>query len=97
MTTVIDGTTGSSIAGAGTVVGNLAVGGNLTVTGTITGSGAVLQVVNSSTGAVATGTTQIPSDDTIPQLLHLARLFRSLVHSIVHVHIHNTHDGQCDD
>ena len=30
-------------------------------------SGSVLQVVNSSTGAVATGTTLIPSDDTIPQ------------------------------
>lgn len=37
-------------------------------TGTITGvPGAVLQVVNSSTGALATGTTIIPSDDTIPQ------------------------------
>ena len=37
-------------------------------TGTITGvPGAVLQMVNSSTGAVATGTTLIPSDDTIPQ------------------------------
>jgi hypothetical protein len=37
-------------------------------TGTITGvPGAVLQMVNSTTGAVATGTTLIPSDDTIPQ------------------------------
>jgi hypothetical protein len=37
-------------------------------TGTITGvPGAVLQMVNFTTGAVATGTTLIPSDDTIPQ------------------------------
>jgi hypothetical protein len=68
MATVIDGTTGTSIAGASTAVGNFSVGGNLTVTGTITGSGAVSQIVNSSTGAVATGTTLIPSDDTIPQI-----------------------------
>jgi hypothetical protein len=32
-----------------------------------TGVGKVLQVVNVQTGAVATGTTQIPNDDTIPQ------------------------------
>lgn len=31
------------------------------------GSGAVVQVVNTQTGAVATGTTTTPSDDTIPQ------------------------------
>jgi len=31
------------------------------------GYGAVLQVVNTQTGAVATGTTTIPIDDTIPQ------------------------------
>jgi hypothetical protein len=30
-------------------------------------AGAVIQVINYQTGAVATGTTQIPSDDTIPQ------------------------------
>jgi hypothetical protein len=30
-------------------------------------AGTVLQVVNNQTGAVATGTTQIPYDDTIPQ------------------------------
>lgn len=30
-------------------------------------SGSVIQVVNSQTGAVSTGTTQIPTDDTIPQ------------------------------
>jgi hypothetical protein len=35
MTTVIDGTTGSSIAGNSTVVGNLSVGGAATVTGAI--------------------------------------------------------------
>lgn len=33
----------------------------------VTYPGAVLQVVNTQTGAVATGTTTIPSDDTIPQ------------------------------
>jgi len=58
--------------------GNATVGNNLTVTGTLSTSakgitsaslpaGAVIQVVNYQTGAVATGTTQIPSDDTIPQ------------------------------
>ena len=38
-------------------------------TGTVTGAGGgvVVQVVNTQTGAVATGTTQLPNDDTIPQ------------------------------
>lgn len=31
------------------------------------GAGAVVQVVNTQTGAVATGSTTIPNDDTIPQ------------------------------
>ena len=31
------------------------------------GPGAVVQVVSNSSGALATGTTTIPSDDTIPQ------------------------------
>lgn len=35
--------------------------------GTVTGAGKVLQVVNVTTGAVATGTTVSPLDDTIPQ------------------------------
>jgi len=39
MATVIDGTSGSSIAGAGSVVGNLSVGGDLTVTGNETVGG----------------------------------------------------------
>jgi len=37
-------------------------------TGTVTGAGKVVQVVNTQTGAYATGTTQLPSDDTIPQI-----------------------------
>lgn len=40
------------------------------VTGTMLtnkSAGTILQIVNSQTGAVATGTTQIPNDDTIPQ------------------------------
>ena len=36
--------------------------------GTATGFGKVLQVVNTQTGAVATGTTTMPNDDTIPQI-----------------------------
>lgn len=35
---------------------------------TIVSTGAVVQVANSMTGAVATGTTTIPYDDTIPQI-----------------------------
>jgi hypothetical protein len=42
------------------------------LTGTIAAAalpaGSVIQVVNSQTGAVATGTTLIPNDDTIPQI-----------------------------
>ncbi len=33
----------------------------------VVGSGTIVQVVNTQTGAVATGTTTIPDDDTIPQ------------------------------
>jgi hypothetical protein len=44
MATVIDGTTGTSIAGAGTVVGDLSVGGTLTATGAAT-----LPTIKSST------------------------------------------------
>ena len=44
MATVIDGTSGSSIAGAGSVVGNFSVGSALTVTGTST-----LPTIKSST------------------------------------------------
>jgi len=32
------------------------------------GGGGIVQVVNTQTGALATGTTQIPMDDTIPQI-----------------------------
>ena len=37
-------------------------------TGTVLPAGSVVQVVNFTTGAVATGTTTIPNDDTIPQI-----------------------------
>ena len=37
-------------------------------TGTVLPAGSVVQVVNFTTGAVATGTTTIPTDDTIPQI-----------------------------
>ncbi len=36
--------------------------------GTVSGAGKVVQVVNVMDGAVATGTTAIPFDDTIPQI-----------------------------
>ena len=37
------------------------------LTGTVSGAGTIVQVVNVQTGAVATGTSQIAADDTIPQ------------------------------
>ena len=48
---------------------NIPSGATITNSGTATGfgGGKVLQVVNFQTGAVATGTTFIPMDDTIPQ------------------------------
>ena len=56
MATIIDGTTGTSIAGAGTVVGNLSVGGNLAVTGnqTVTGNLTVSGDLTTSGGGTAT-------------------------------------------
>ena len=44
-------------------------GATITNSGTATGfgGGKVVQVVNFTTGAVATGTTTVPNDDTIPQ------------------------------
>lgn len=36
-------------------------------TGTVTGVGKLVQMVNTSSGSVATGTTTMPHDDTIPQ------------------------------
>ena len=53
-----------------TISGNATVNGNATVTGTLTfppNAGQVLQVVNFQTGEYNSGTTVIPSDDTIPQ------------------------------
>lgn len=50
-----------------TISGNSG-GTALTTTSVLTTQGQVLQVVNYTTGAVATGTTAIPQDDTIPQI-----------------------------
>ncbi len=62
---------GSGAAGVGVAYAELTLGTNLSMTGTTLnaagGAGAVVQVVNTQTGAVATGTTVIPADDTIPQ------------------------------
>ena len=52
MTTTVDGNSGGTV---------------LTTTSVLTTQGQVLQVVNYQTGAVATGTTTIPYDDTVPQ------------------------------
>jgi hypothetical protein len=84
MATTIDGTTGVTVPGTGSVVLTGATSGTITLTPTAvagtttltmpatTGtvaltSEAVRQVVSTITGALATGTTQIPYDDTIPQ------------------------------
>jgi hypothetical protein len=66
------------MGGTLSVTGNTTVGGTLGVTGAVTlstklattnlATGAVVQIVNVQTGAVATGTTAIPFDDTIPQI-----------------------------
>jgi hypothetical protein len=50
-----------------TISGNSG-GTALTTTSVLTTQGQVLQVVNYQTGAVATGSTQMPYDDTIPQI-----------------------------
>lgn len=52
MSTTVDGNSGGTA---------------LTTTSVLTTQGQVLQVVNYQTGAVATGTTVLPFDDTIPQ------------------------------
>ena len=54
-----------SAVGTGTVITIPAETGTLRST---VSSGTVLQVVRYQTGAVATGTTMIPTDDTIPQI-----------------------------
>lgn len=63
---------GSGASGSGAAYAELTLGTNLSMSGTTLnatggGSGAVVQVVNAQTGAVATGATVIPLDDTIPQ------------------------------
>jgi predicted methyltransferase len=52
-----------AISGSGTITGLTATG----ISAQPVFAGNVIQVVNTQTGAVATGTTQIPLDDTIPQ------------------------------
>ena len=66
-----------SAGSGGSFGGNIGIGGTLGVTGAVTlstklattnlATGAVVQVVNVQTGAVATTTTTMPFDDTIPQ------------------------------
>jgi hypothetical protein len=66
-----------SASDGGSFAGNIGMGGTLGVTGAVTlgtklattnlATGAVVQVVNVVTGASATGTTALPTDDTIPQ------------------------------
>ena len=61
-TTVTLGESGDTISiPAGTTITNSGTANNF-------GGGKVLQVVNTQTGAVATGTTIMPADDTIPQI-----------------------------
>lgn len=50
-----------------TIVSGNSGGTALTTTSVLTTQGQVLQVVNYQTGAVATGTTTIPTDNTVPQ------------------------------
>lgn len=61
MTTVIDGTTGSDIAGNATVDGNLTVGGNLVVAGTSTGSTPIQPISASVAGNALTLTLSVTS------------------------------------
>lgn len=49
-------------------IGNASVAAGAGIATTKLGAGAVLQVVTYTTGALATGTTVIPEDDTIPQI-----------------------------
>ena len=69
-------TSGGPITTTGTITlaGTLAVANGGTNATTVSGAraslglaGTVLQIVNSQTGAVSTGTTVIPQDDTVPQ------------------------------
>lgn len=60
MATVIDGTTGTSIAGASSTVGNFSVGGDLTVTGAVnSATGALYPLVSGTVNAG--GTNPFPS------------------------------------
>ncbi len=54
--------------GALTLNGSLSVTGGGVFTGTVFAPGAQIQMVSVETGAVATGTTVIPFDDTVPQI-----------------------------
>jgi hypothetical protein len=62
---------GSGAAGSGLAYSEISLGTNLSMSGTTLnasgGSSVVVQAVSTETGAVATGSTAIPTDDTIPQ------------------------------
>jgi hypothetical protein len=63
---------GSGASGSGSAYSELTLGTNLSMSGTTLnasggGTSVVVQIVNTETGAVATGSTVIPFDDTIPQ------------------------------
>ena len=62
---------GSGASGSGSAYSELTLGTNLSMSGTTInasgGTGAVAQIKSTVTGAVNTGTTAIPTDDTIPQ------------------------------
>ncbi len=62
---------GRGDSGSGDVQ-ELTLGTGLSMSGTTvnasTGSGAIVQMINTQTGTVATGSTQIPTDNTIPQI-----------------------------
>jgi hypothetical protein len=70
MTFVVDGTNGLTFNDATTQASTATNASNIS-SGTLgkarLPAGSVLQVVNFQTGAVATGTTSMPRDDTIPQ------------------------------
>jgi hypothetical protein len=60
---------GSGASGSGAAYSELTLGTGLSMSGTTlnASSGKVVQIVNTQSGAVATGTSVLPFDDTIPQ------------------------------
>lgn len=55
------------VAGSNVTLTTSAAGDSVTIAASSGGGGAVVQVKNTQTGAMATGSTAIPHDDTIPQ------------------------------